>query len=661
VSSFLATLIAALPTPLVPQIPPLDPDPYNGDTVGIFVEPNNYTLLQKPSGAKLKFHFGRSNSYDRATKMIAFTHDIDRDGYDSLGYFNSRERIFYFARTNRGFVIDDEIEMPVLAGVPGPLWPVVLDWDGDDVVEVGVYQPNLGRFYLEGYVDPTTSDPFFVWATSGLPVVGDWDGDGRESLGLYSPSGLDFRLNDSVPPAGPDQMVTYGAPGAVPIVGDWINNGQDKVGYFDPVNRVFHRQGASTVTFSEAVLANFAGGGAPTDLQPLAGTWHVPVGPPEPPPYDWGTPVDPGEYDDYGFNGQLEGVVNAIETDPLLDHLNSLLVIRCDTLIVEKYYHGYTASISNHMMSTTKSVLSALYGRAITNNMIPGVNPAQPIVGLQGRLLSETFQTPWTPTYVVCGANAITLLDIMTMTSGFEMNNNSWGPMFSTTDYIGWILNGPATACDPGWWDSEKHFAGTFDYYGGNNHVGAEVLRRHVSNQDPDLLDWADAELFSRIGIRATRWDHEPSSNVLPDAIGERVYYGPSQMFMRPRDMARFGQLFLEGGTLEGQTILSQQWVGGSTQDLVTGSSKRYGCWWWLEYYYGGEQCHWVNGTKYCGYNARGFGGQHIYVFPGLELIVVMTADWNIPSSEDDENTSACDELLKNVLDTLTTASCGPR
>ncbi len=87
---------------------------------------------------------------------------------------------------------------------------------------------------------------------------------------------------------------------------------------------------------------------------------------------------------------------------------------------------------------------------------------------------------------------------------------------------------------------------------------------------------------------------------------------------MRPRDMARFGELYLRGGELDGVRILDERWVAASTGERVAASgSHTYGYWWWRRDFAGHPT-----------YFAWGYGGQFIFVVEDLDLVVVTTSAW---------------------------------
>ena len=88
---------------------------------------------------------------------------------------------------------------------------------------------------------------------------------------------------------------------------------------------------------------------------------------------------------------------------------------------------------------------------------------------------------------------------------------------------------------------------------------------------------------------------------------------------VRPRDMARLGQLYLDGGRVKGEQLLSADFVADATRPHSAGGPPEgvpYGYLWWL--------------TDDCGFRsffAGGFAGQYVTAVPELDLIVATTGD----------------------------------
>jgi hypothetical protein len=94
------------------------------------------------------------------------------------------------------------------------------------------------------------------------------------------------------------------------------------------------------------------------------------------------------------------------------------------------------------------------------------------------------------------------------------------------------------------------------------------------------------------------------------DARG--VNFGGTLLQMRPRDLAKLGELYRVGGVWEGRRIVSKAWIRDSTRSRVMATeSLRYGYQWWI--------------PPSGGYDARGYGGQLLWVLPKQRLVIVMT------------------------------------
>jgi CubicO group peptidase (beta-lactamase class C family) len=190
------------------------------------------------------------------------------------------------------------------------------------------------------------------------------------------------------------------------------------------------------------------------------------------------------------------------------------------------------------------------------------------------------------------------------MRSGLEWNEsevpyddarNDLIQLFRVQDPIAYILSKPFVA-EPGqdWY-----------YSGGNTNLLGEVIRSSTGQR---MDAFAEQYLFAPLGITNYQWDH----------INAETIHASGNLQLRPRDMAKFGLLYLNGGVWNGQRIVSQEWVEASTRPHAALSGGGYGYQWWLRSYdYGSE-------SAPC-FFAAGWGGQRIHVFPALDMVVVFT------------------------------------
>ena len=104
-------------------------------------------------------------------------------------------------------------------------------------------------------------------------------------------------------------------------------------------------------------------------------------------------------------------------------------------------------------------------------------------------------------------------------------------------------------------------------------------------------------------------------------------------MRMSARDVALFGQLFLQEGEWQGEQILSADWVGESTADYSdTGWPGAwmggYGYMWWRPAEAEVAQEHGLAPDMYTG---AGYGGQYVTVIPSLDLVIINRMNTDIP------------------------------
>jgi hypothetical protein len=170
--------------------------------------------------------------------------------------------------------------LDLAAGLGGDGWtPVSGDWDGDGTINIGVFNPTSGWWYLDMNGDlawDSTNDKAYNFGASpnSLPVVGDWNLDGKTEIGVYVNGYgywyLDYNGDGAFSPAQ-DKQIGFGATGFQPVVGDWNGDGRSKIGiflncywYLD-YNGNFQWDGASTDR-----AANFGASG----WTPVLGDWN---------------------------------------------------------------------------------------------------------------------------------------------------------------------------------------------------------------------------------------------------------------------------------------------------------------------------------------------------------------------------------------------------
>lgn len=264
--------------------------------------------------------------------------------------------------------------------------------------------------------------------------------------------------------------------------------------------------------------------------------------------------------------------------------LRSVLVVKNGNLIAEWYAAGFDKDRAVNVKSVSKSIISALVGIAIEKGYIKSVD--QPIF----EILPEFFP-PDSPV-----KRNITIRHLLTMSAGFEFVENVNNFVYLSDNWTKNILNLPLSTT-PG---------SSFNYGTIQTHLLSAVLTKASGM---DTLRFAQTHLLNHMHISINRWDKAP----------EGTFFGGSEMYLTPRDMAVFGQLYLQSGRFREQQLVPKEWVKQSLEPSfheVWGGDS-YGYSWWIKQ---------ITGCN--AYYALGYGGQTIMIIPDKEMVIVFTADY---------------------------------
>ena len=296
-----------------------------------------------------------------------------------------------------------------------------------------------------------------------------------------------------------------------------------------------------------------------------------------------------------------------------LPNLHAVLVARHGKLVVERYYSGpdeawgrplgtvsFGPEVLHDLRSVSKSIVGLLYGIALGEGRVPELDT--PLV--------DQF-----PEYADLAADParrrMTVAHALTMTLGTEWDEsrpytdarNSEIAMEMADDRYRFILDRPIVA-EPG---------SRWVYNGGTTALLAHLIARGTGTR---LLDYAREKLFEPLGISNVEWTLR--SNGKPAAA--------SGLRLRPRDLAKIGQLVLNGGQWGGRQLVPADWLKDSFRHhAVAEDGLGYGYQWWLS----GRD--WDTEPWRAGF---GNGGQRLVVLPGLSLVVViMAGNYNQPDA----------------------------
>ncbi len=292
-----------------------------------------------------------------------------------------------------------------------------------------------------------------------------------------------------------------------------------------------------------------------------------------------------------------------------LDHqLNSILISINGELVFEKYFPGFISASNRQIVNYDKDRVHVLASvQKSVQSTLMGIAIDQGYLILENSKLSDFYpeytNIDWEETFTFDGnvysKEDITLEALLTMSAGFEWDegsfhyghpNNTLTIMNEADDPFGHLFNLPL-ATPPG---------ESFKYNTGLSNLIMDIIERSTGES---IQDFAAAHFFEPLGIDNYYWD-----------LG---------LSLRPRDMLKFGQLYLNGGSWNEQQIVSEDWISESlVKRFDLGINQRitgYGYqWWWNGFN--------VEDQFLEAYAALGYGGQQILLFPEFDAVVVITA-----------------------------------
>jgi CubicO group peptidase (beta-lactamase class C family) len=289
---------------------------------------------------------------------------------------------------------------------------------------------------------------------------------------------------------------------------------------------------------------------------------------------------DPG---DFGVDAAALDAVDARVPSETPD-LSALLAVRHGYLVFQRYYGGQDPEQPINTRSVTKSVTGTLAGAALQQGLLYGL----------GQSVAETI-----PDRVPEGADPrvldVTLWQWLTMTSGLAWEaSGDWQRLLAAPDWVAMTLGLPVVGI-PG---------ETYVYNTGGSHVLGVTVAAVAGKP---LEAYGEEVLFRPLGIDRGDWMRSPQDEV---SAG-------SGLHLRPTDMLKLGYLYLRGGAWDGVQILDPAFVAAATTwqsaGDATGAWNGYGYQWWIT----------ATSWGYPAFFALGYGGQHIFVVPALDLVVV--------------------------------------
>ena len=286
-----------------------------------------------------------------------------------------------------------------------------------------------------------------------------------------------------------------------------------------------------------------------------------------------------------------------------------LLILQDGMIRLERYALGLSEAGRWTSQSVAKSVTSTLVGAAIKDGYINSV---------------DDYVTDYIPDLKGSAYEKVTVHHLLTMTTGVQWKESYNDPNSDHTRFF----------TDP----VEPGIDQTVSY-----------MRRLPAEAEPGIKWVYKTGETHLLGILVSLATGQTLSNYLSSKIW--VPYGMEQkatwilnrtnqelagccLQMTLRDLTRFGQFVLEGGRINGESIVPDNWFQTATQTQIPlWGGWGYGYQWWTM----------NDGT----FRALGIHGQMIHIDPARHLVIAINSAW--PEAESDKRRAAVADFLKTI------------
>ncbi len=301
-----------------------------------------------------------------------------------------------------------------------------------------------------------------------------------------------------------------------------------------------------------------------------------------------------------------KGVAWSLDSYLSANRVSGLLVLKNGRIALERYAYGNGADTRWMSMSVAKSITSTLIGAAIRDGAIRSID--DPVTQYVPRLAGSAY-------------DGVTVRNLLMMASGVRWNETYTDPASDRRRLLeAQIAQQPGAAIDLMRSLARAAPPGTVNNYStGETQIAGEVVRGAVGKP---LAQYLSEKIWTPYGMEtdATWWLDSPDGHEI----------GGSGFSATLRDYARFGQFFLDGGVVNGDSILPTGWTreAGAPKTLVGDTPLHYGYMWWPMTAAPGT----VNDGAF---SAEGIFGQYVYINPGEHVVVVQWAAQTKPTGGD--------------------------
>ena len=293
-------------------------------------------------------------------------------------------------------------------------------------------------------------------------------------------------------------------------------------------------------------------------------------------------------------NTKLSEALDRAFAEPLQPpyrRVRAIVIVREGRIVAERYAQGIGPETPLLAYSVSKSVINSLIGILVCQGKLNLYAPA-PVAA---------WSSPADP------RRSITLDQLLRMTSGLNLDESDSGfdpvsrMMFCERDMAAYAEKAKLKS-KPGQ---------SWEYSSGNTLIVSAILRNAVGGHAGDVLRFAHSELFDPAGMQHVTMEFDNAGTPI----------GSTRIYASAPDWARFGELYLNDGVVDGKRILPEGWVAYSTRPTL---ESPYGAGFWVN----AGQAADARGRVQAGmpadaYFASGNFGQRIVIVPSQRLVIV--------------------------------------
>ena len=305
---------------------------------------------------------------------------------------------------------------------------------------------------------------------------------------------------------------------------------------------------------------------------------------------------------------------NVAEFDKFIDKGKTIafLVIKNDTILYEHYSDNYSEDSPIPSFSVSKSFVSALVGIAIEEGYIKGTD--EPI-------------TTYIPEFEDEQLKKVTIQHVLDMRAGFKFGENYLNPFSEVAKYY----YGRDLMKYIGKLKAKKEPGKKFEYQSVNTQVLALIVERATKRTVAQYLEekiWQPLQMEYNAS-----WSIDDNGTIKAFCC----------LNAKTKDFAKLGRLYLNNGNWDGHQVVPQEWVNKSLYFDAELNNFKYSNHWWHSV----EKIQYSDTINFDNFKtpytiktdnkgnkksviypsgdsfARGVLGQHIYINPEKNMIIV--------------------------------------